>query len=223
MCSSLLGNSYCALLFSTDLPNRCYRHGGVSCAFDSVLLCYALLRLLGGHLLQTVSESSSEAAVTWISTFLSQLGEIERHVDEYSSTAVSCPRCSAQCQFMAILKQWTQHRAVILVHWLILGALATSLLDAYLSTVVLTFVFNPEFRNEFLTRWAMYVWSNIVAAFAWPLLTRKSKNLFCVYAHCLKRHNCYLKKCWMWNVCFDFLYNFVWKSSHSRKHFCEIS
>ena len=113
VCNSLLGNPFCALVFITNLPNWCYRHGGVSCAFDSLLLFFALLRLLGRHLLQTVSESSLEAAVTWISTFLSHLSEIERHVDEYSSTAVSCPRCSAQCQFMAMLKHWTQHRAVV--------------------------------------------------------------------------------------------------------------
>jgi hypothetical protein len=125
------------------------------------LLCFALLRLLGRHLLQTVSESSLEAAVTWISAFLSQLSEKERHVDEYSSTAVSCPRCSAQCQFMAILKHWTQHRAVIVSALVHTGGLRNFI--AWLSTAMLTFVLEPEFRNEFLTRWAMYVLSNIVA------------------------------------------------------------
>jgi len=121
MCNSLLRNPFCGLVFVTNLPNRCYRHGGVSCAPDSLLLFFALLRLLGRHLLQTVSESSLEAAVTWISTFLSLLSEIERHVDEYSSTAVSCPRCSAQCQFMAMLKHWTQHRAVVVRALVVIG------------------------------------------------------------------------------------------------------
>jgi hypothetical protein len=110
---------YCVLVFRYNLPKRCYRHGGVSYAFDSVLLRSACLRLLGPRLLQTVSESTLEAAVTWISMFLSQLDEIERHVDEYSSTAVSCARCYAQCHFMAMLKHWTQHRTVVvsaLVH-----------------------------------------------------------------------------------------------------------